>query len=746
MNAPRPQLTSDELQQLKWLLGGALALFATWTVVFLEVDAWLLLILNTVAVVATVWRPTLPARVPGWMHLAAFPIIVVIFGVDLWVTTQVLPPMIRLDLMLIFYRTISYRQRRDDLQLIILGLFLVVVGGVLTVALGFAAQIAIFAACALALLFVITLVDAVEAKDPPVRTPFFTWTTSSGSPAWTHHADWGSLLRRVRAVSDWRVVTLAVVLFTGVVVLSGLLFLAIPRFQLENSLFLERLASKKARTGFSESVGFGDVTDITKDNSIALTIDVPNPRELPATLYLRMVVLERYDNARFKISGSARRAFGPENQIRKLIGNAPRRTGDPTFWTFYYEPGISRYLPLPGPFATLQFQELQNVASSNRLCAVALHSEPASMIAYRLEGVAHAAVLTDPGYAKQRTENPRAAAVQLDVPMLEDDRRALAAMVAEATGQTNARRPPTAEEFAERVRAWLWEHHNYSLQSALPAGTGDPLVRWMRSREPGHCELFAGAFVMMARTAGYPARLVTGFKGGSWNAYSNNLTIRNSDAHAWCELWNGVDAWLRVDPTPGSATTLGKEEPASEAVLARRLDRSWSARLDSLRVFWYRRVVNFDQRSQLETLRAVKSATQETGQRVRVALEKTVASLKRWLLSPWNLRRAAQTLAALAAALAAAWGLRALARSWRWRLARPVHGRRLDPVRLEAGKWLRRLSSGEPKERAGAVVGELERLRYGPPASWPEPAGVFKKARAAVRKPRVERQAVSAKR
>src|ERR1019366_7160999 len=140
------------------------------------------------------------------------------------------------------------------------------------------------------------------------------------------------------------------------------------------------------------------------------------------------------------------------------------------------------------------------------------------------------------------------------------------------------------------------------------------------SGEAGHCELFAGSFVLLARAAGLSARVVTGFRGGTWNAYSNNFTIRNSDAHAWCEVFDVPSgAWLRVDPTPGAASGPG-EQAKGEATLARRLDRSWSARLDSLRVFWYRRIVNFDQRSQVETLKAVKAAPENSGKQLRATL------------------------------------------------------------------------------------------------------------------------------
>ena len=95
-----------------------------------------------------------------------------------------------------------------------------------------------------------------------------------------------------------------------------------------------------------------------------------------------------------------------------------------------------------------------------------------------------------------------------------------------------------AGDFSARAIAWLRARHHYSLSPLVPPGGGDPLVRWMASREPGHCELFAGALVVLARSAGFPARVVTGFKGGTWNAYSGNYTIRNSDAHAWAEVWD----------------------------------------------------------------------------------------------------------------------------------------------------------------------------------------------------------------
>ena len=83
-------------------------------------------------------------------------------------------------------------QRRDDLQVIVLGLFLIVVAGVLTVSLTFAVQILAFTGCALAFLLVITLTDSVEVKPAETKKGLkglITWNAPEmGRPAWAVRA------------------------------------------------------------------------------------------------------------------------------------------------------------------------------------------------------------------------------------------------------------------------------------------------------------------------------------------------------------------------------------------------------------------------------------------------------------------------------------------------------------------------------------------------------------------------------
>ncbi|MBI5381465.1 MAG: DUF3488 domain-containing protein [Opitutae bacterium] len=729
-----PPLSLHELQQLQWLLGGVLALFSAWTVFYLDVEAWTMVGLTTLGVAAALVRPEWPAYVPTWVHRLAFPVIALTTLYDLWSAGQVLPAMVRLDLMLLLYRGISYRARRDDLQLVVLGLFLVVVAGVLSVSIAFAVQIVVFTACALALLLVVTLTDAAQGGSAPPLAK------ANVRPAWVAHLDWGRLLRRLREVADWRVVTLGLALFVGVVVVSGLLFLAIPRFQIESGLFLDRFIAKKARTGFSENIRFGDVNDIIQDDGLAVSIDVTDPRQMPATPYLRMLVLDEYRlEGGFRLSAGLRRAtFEAERTTAQFAGTGRGRFAEAVAWTIYLESGVSRFLPLPGPFHLLRFSEAQNVQFSPRLQVVSLRNEPASMTAFRLESPVTAAVLPDAKFTLTLKEAPRddagrwrrSARLMLGLPLIGEDQIKLG-QIADEILAGNVTMPPL--EFARRAGEWLGRRHSYALGSRLPEGRGDPLVRWLGSREPGHCELFAGSFVLLARVAGYPARLVVGFKGGTWNAFSNNLTLRNRDAHAWAEIWNGENAWVRVDPTPGALSAVGDTEPTGSAAQERRLDRSWTARLESLRVFWYRRIVNFDQRTQLEIFRALKAATQRTGARLREAVEQGWRRGRAWLAQPWGAQRAATVLGGAAVVAGACWLAWKFRRDWRWQW-RQRSGRRVDPVRREAGRWLRRLTgrtvSAGGEAAHAAVCAELERLRYGAPETWPEPAAVFRRARA----------------
>ena len=180
MEKKRPQLNPDELRQLRWLLGGVAALLAAWSVAFIDGEAIGLLVGVSVAVGLVLWKPSWPAYVPSWLHRLAFPIIAALGVYDFYDEGEVMPAMIQLALLLLAYRAVSYRRRRDELQLVVLGLFLVVVTGVLTVSMGFALHIMAFTGLALAMLMAMTLSEpsSIAAGE------------SSRVPAWAERVEW----------------------------------------------------------------------------------------------------------------------------------------------------------------------------------------------------------------------------------------------------------------------------------------------------------------------------------------------------------------------------------------------------------------------------------------------------------------------------------------------------------------------------------------------------------------------------
>jgi protein-glutamine gamma-glutamyltransferase len=65
----------------------------------------------------------------------------------------------------------------------------------------------------------------------------------------------------------------------------------------------------------------------------------------------------------------------------------------------------------------------------------------------------------------------------------------------------------------------------------------------------GYCEHYAAAFVVLMRALDVPARVVTGYQGGELNPADGYMTVRQSDAHAWAEVWLSGRGWVRFDPT-----------------------------------------------------------------------------------------------------------------------------------------------------------------------------------------------------
>jgi transglutaminase-like putative cysteine protease len=101
------------------------------------------------------------------------------------------------------------------------------------------------------------------------------------------------------------------------------------------------------------------------------------------------------------------------------------------------------------------------------------------------------------------------------------------------------------------LRMFNQEKFYYTLTP--PLITGDNVDEFLFGTRQGFCEHYSGAFVVLMRAAGIPARVVTGYQGGEFNPVGNYLIIYQRDAHAWAEVWLGKRGWVRVDPTSAVA-------------------------------------------------------------------------------------------------------------------------------------------------------------------------------------------------
>jgi len=134
-------------------------------------------------------------------------------------------------------------------------------------------------------------------------------------------------------------------------------------------------------------------------------------------------------------------------------------------------------------------------------------------------------------------------------------------------------------------------------------------------RKEGFCEHIASAFVVLLRAMDIPARIVTGYQGGQRNPVDGFWVVRQSDAHAWAEVWFADQGWVRVDPTsavaPGRTGSFQRLQPPRGFVAAAFGDVSPTmaanlrAMWDAVNNSWNQWVLNYTQSKQLDLLKGL---------------------------------------------------------------------------------------------------------------------------------------------
>ena len=481
-------------------------------------------------------------------------------------------------------------------------------------------------------------------------------------------------------------------MFAQAIPLAVILFLLFPRV---SGPLWGMPADHSGSTGLSDHMSPGNISELSLSDAVAFRVDFEGTIPPPWLRYWRGPVLTDFDGREWTMRG------------QRIEGSPIRPDGSTIFYTVTLEPHWKPWLfalDMPGSLP-------QTTASATEM----LRADVDATLTRDQQLIARLPVTQPLRYLQSSTLRDRYPAGRGGD--IESERQGNLQLPTDGS-RTN----PRTLEFARELRtkhandaAYIdavldWFHNEAFFYTLAPPLLGaNPVDEFLFGSRRGFCEHYASAFVVILRAAGIPARVVTGYQGGSINPNGDYMIVRQSDAHAWAEAIVGGQ-WRRFDPTAAVAPSriqlgLGGSLPATERIpMLARLDESFLKSLqlswDAINHDWRRNVIgfNFDRQRalwrewQLNTL-----APWQITALVAAIGSVWIGGLLGWLA--WRRRRQDRARAL--------WD-RVCARLARAGLPRAAHEGPLDYVSRAASRW--------PQfAKAFAVIGDsYAELRYGP--------------------------------
>ncbi len=278
-----------------------------------------------------------------------------------------------------------------------------------------------------------------------------------------------------------------------------------------------------ARSGLSGEMEPGRISDLALSEAVAFRADFSGPLPAPAQRYWRGPVFEFTDG---------RRWWGAGDQAAVDRATPPLQTQGIAYrYVLTLEPSGMPWLPalemattVPADvirLPTLELKARRAVDTLRRDAFIAFTD-------YRM-GTTDAATLTR----------------NLRLPTT------LSARVRQLAQSWRAASRNQRDVVDHALRHFNTEAFVYTLTPPLLGR--DPMDEFLFESRRGFCEHYASAFTLLMRAAGIPARVVTGYQGGEVNPVGGYLIVRQSDAHAWAEVWLTEAGWVRIDPTAAVA-------------------------------------------------------------------------------------------------------------------------------------------------------------------------------------------------
>lgn len=336
-----------------------------------------------------------------------------------------------------------------------------------------------------------------------------------------------------------------------------------------------------AVSGLDDEMSPGTITRLSLSDDVAFTVRFAGEPPPPEQFYWRGPVLHRFDGRTWRRSW---RNYAGE-------GSFDYR-GEPLRYEVTLEPHNRHWLfslDVPGAPA-----KGQRMAYDFQL----LSKEPIASL-HRYE------VLSYPDHRLDPAPGERLLRYERHLPENRNPRTV-------AFAQTLRSETGNDSELIDRALNFFTEQEFvYTLEPPALIGP-DPVDRFLFSTRQGFCEHYASAFATLMRAAGVPARVVTGYLGGERNPLTGHITVRQSDAHAWTEVWREGAGWQRIDPTAAVApwrvrTGLAGAMPAGEPVAGRFMRQyAWLNQLrfgmDAINGMWNEFVLGYGPEAQQSLL------------------------------------------------------------------------------------------------------------------------------------------------
>jgi protein-glutamine gamma-glutamyltransferase len=600
---------------------------------YFEVSLYLLVLTSVIAVVSTgkldpfssvvpilalaykgfrLWRgkgPELSVRLATWLVLAYF----LFFPFDLWVISRnlaagapnpalysALLSAIHLLLFAVIVRLYSARTNRDYAFLAVLAFASILASAILTVETGFLISLAIFLVLAVSTFVALEIRRSSQGAVSPALEP--------GTPL-------AQKLNRALGLTS-------ILVAVGTLVVGAAFFFIIPRF---TAGYMSAINIQPTlMTGFSDSVTLGAIGKIKKNPAVVMRIKIDGDPSRASNVHWRGIAFTDFDGHRWFTPNHDPTVVTPNGDgIYRLMAAMPAR-GEyyPLHYTVLMEPIASDAL-----FVALKLVDVRGRFSNEtdrpdatKRSGFLVYDKTGSLsnpfhnetkVRYQADSLLPVIPVTElrqaPADYPEITRR-----MYLELPPLDPRIAKLGAQI--TSGATNP------YDKASRIETYLKTKYAYSLDLTDPHGK-DPLSYFLFDRRAGHCEYFASAMTILARTQGIPARYVTGFLPGEYNDVGGDYIVRASDAHAWVEVYFPDYGWITFDPTPPANARPGG--------LLERLAMYW----DWFQFAWSEWIVNYDFGHQLNLAQNVQRTSHDFGDRAQKYYKEKQRQLMQMILA-----------------------------------------------------------------------------------------------------------------